>query len=268
MLLNFNLISIITTTYNRKHTLGRLASSLSAQTSKNFEWIVVDDGSVDGTQAYIKKTRDSSEFLVSYFWQKNAGKHSALNLGVRAANGGWIFIVDSDDCLTSTAIEKIELNIQIYSNQDVVGLCFRKAFLDGQLIGRVVKNDNPMTMTPTEGGRYFGGDLAYVFKTHSMRRHVFPIFNGEKFVPELYIWNKISDDGGIIFFPKICIYLCEYLTDGYSANFKKNLKSNPRGFYLHYSRQIFREKSVFMIVKNFIRSVQCIGLIIAMRFKV
>ncbi|MFP3541439.1 hypothetical protein SB770_33485, partial [Pseudomonas sp. SIMBA_044] len=74
-------------------------------------------------------------------------------------------------------------------------------------------------MTPTAAGGLYKGDLAYIFKREALIKHPFPVFEGEKFVPELLIWNRVSDEGVIKFFGHKVLYICEYLEDGYSANF-------------------------------------------------
>ncbi|WP_228390340.1 hypothetical protein, partial [Pseudomonas helleri] len=88
-------------------------------------------------------------------------------------------------------------------------------------------------------------------------KHTFPVFEGEKFVPELFVWNKISDDGVLKFFGNKVLYLCEYLEDGYSANFSAMLRRNPLGFGLYYKHQIAREKSFIRKLKCSIRYAQC-----------
>ncbi len=112
-------------------------------------------------------------------------------------------------------------------------------------------------MTPTDAGRFFVGDLAYVFSRKVMLSNLFPVIEGEKFVPELYIWNKISDQGNILYFPNDAIYLCEYMPDGYTENFWQNLRRNPKGFGLFYRAQFFRERSFVAKLKCLIRAGQC-----------
>jgi hypothetical protein len=114
-----------------------------------------------------------------------------------------------------------------------------------------------MVMHPTMAGHIFKGDLAYVFRANVMRECPFPEFPNEKFVPELYVWNKIADIGKIIFYVDQIIYLCEYLPDGYTSNFKKNLKSNPYGFGLFYRDQMIRDTRLIGKIKACIRSLQC-----------
>src|SRR5690606_24783616 len=114
-----------------------------------------------------------------------------------------------------------------------------------------------LVMTPTDAGHYYHGDLAYVFSRDAMLKCPFPIFDGERFVPELCIWNKISDMGSVIYFSAICFYVCEYLPDGYSANFKSNLKRNPQGFAYHYRDAFFRERKWIYKMKALVRFLQC-----------
>src|SRR5690606_35128338 len=117
--------------------------------------------------------------------QDNSGKHVALNSGVAAAHGEWIFIVDSDDLLTDDAIEVVAGKLgSVAGDQRVVGTCFRKADLGGCLLGRECKDAAvPLVSTPTRVGRMVEGDLAYVFRRDTMAQLPFPVIDGEKFVP-------------------------------------------------------------------------------------
>ena len=111
-------ITILTPTYNRAGTLPKLFESLQGQTSKDFEWIVIDDGSKDNTTELVKEFVEKAEgFLVTYLKQDNSGKHVALNNGISKAQGELIFIVDSDDWLSDNAVETILEYREKYSSQ-------------------------------------------------------------------------------------------------------------------------------------------------------
>ena len=75
------MITIFTPTYNRAYTLPKLYHSLQEQTCKDFEWLIVDDGSTDGTCNIIKDW-ESPNFEVRYFKKENGGKHTAINEGL------------------------------------------------------------------------------------------------------------------------------------------------------------------------------------------
>jgi len=249
-------ITVLTASYNRSHTLPRLFNSLCRQNSHNFEWIVIDDGSTDDTKILLNNFKKSAPFPVRIITQPNSGKHVAINTGVLAATRDWIFIVDSDDVLTKDAIATIEKKLSEANSDMIVGLCFRKTYFDGRMIGRRA-SPGVLELTPTKAGALLEGDLAYVFKRESMLKNPFPVIPGEKFVPELYVWNKIGDLGKIYFFASKSICFCEYLQDGYSLNFLSNLKKNPRGFFLFYKSQISRETSVLNKSRRLIRAFQC-----------
>ncbi len=252
------MITIMTPTYNRAYVLPRLYDSLCQQTRQDFEWLVIDDGSTDGTAELIFDYRVKSDFSINYFHKENGGKHRAINEGVVHATGDWIIIVDSDDLLTGDAVAKL-YDVMNHIGSEFVGMCFRKATLSGHMIGiSGTVWSKSMVMQPIMAGHVLKGDLAYVFRTNVMRECPFPEFPGEKFVPELYIWNKIADIGKIVFYVDQVIYLCEYLPDGYTSNFKKNLRSNPCGFGLFYRDQVIRDTRLFGKVKACVRSLQCI----------
>lgn len=252
-----SVLTILTPTYNRATTLPRLYHSLCKQTNQKFEWLVIDDGSQDETALLLEEYQSASLFPIRYYSKPNGGKHTALNQGVGMAKDEWIFIVDSDDVLPADAVNLILHETELIT-AEFVGICFRKATLDGQIVGTPIERLKPEeVLTPTEAGHLYAGDLAYIFKTSSMRQHLFPVIPDEKFVPELYIWNRISDFGLIKFFGQQCVYLCEYLPDGYSHNFSQNLKNNPKGFALHYGAQCYRESRFIPKLKAAIRWLQC-----------
>lgn len=252
-------LTILTPTYNRKHTLPTLYDSLLAQTNKNFEWLVIDDGSVDGTSAWVTQQCVAAPFPVRIIQQSNQGKHIALNTGAQQARGEWVFIVDSDDFLTPDAVVSILDVIQhIPSSPWVVGICFRRSNREGNVLGAdCTSMPVPWLASPGCAGRLVQADLAYVFRTSAMLAQPFPQISGEKFVPELYIWNRIGDLGQIWFYLQHAIYCGEYLEDGYTRNFFETLKKNPRGFLLFYLDQIKREKRFIDKLKAVIRSAQC-----------
>lgn len=97
-------ISIILPTYNRKHCIKRAIDSVLNQTYKDFELIIVDDGSTDGTEEYIASMQ---ELKIRYIYNtKNVGTSEARNIGIRAANGEYIAFQDSDTVWVENKLEK------------------------------------------------------------------------------------------------------------------------------------------------------------------
>lgn len=255
------MITILTPTYNRAYTLTRLYNSLLVQNREKFEWVIVDDGSTDKTSELINSFISDQLINIKYFYQDNQGKPSAINFGVKNSSGSYVFIVDSDDMVTQDCIKILEEKIEFHEmNQDVFsGICFRKGNIDGTLLGRSIENldANYMLYHSTDLKNDLNVDLAYCFKKNLLLENPFPKIGKEKFVPELYIWNKITDMAKVYLYPNTIIYLVEYLPDGLTADFKKQLKKYPRGFLLYYKDQFLREKSLKNKIKMLIRVTQC-----------
>ena len=80
--------TVFTPLYNRAHLLSRIFESLCNQTYKDFEWVIVDDGSNDNSKEVVNHFKEShSNFAIHYFYQTNGGKHRAINHGVKEAKG-------------------------------------------------------------------------------------------------------------------------------------------------------------------------------------
>ena len=102
--------TVFTPTYNRAYILPRLYQSLREQTCKDFEWMIVDDGSTDDTGKLVAQWEDQNNgFDIHYYKIQNGGKPRAINFGITKANGDFFFMVDSDDHLTTDAVQKMLL---------------------------------------------------------------------------------------------------------------------------------------------------------------
>lgn len=222
------MVSIITATYNRAHTLNNLCNSLVQQTNNNFEWIIVDDGSQDNTEELIKTWKVS--FPLHYVKQKNGGKHRAINRGVLLAKYDFIFIVDSDDYLLNNSIEIIEkLILSIKKLEKFAGIAGLKIYPDGTPIGNFPKiTTSFIDATSLERDKYkITGDKAEIFKREILLKYPFPEIEGENFIPEGISWMRIAAAGYKIRWFPIPIYVAEYLDDGLSKSkdlFVKNFK--------------------------------------------
>lgn len=103
------MISIITPTYNRAHLLPRMIKSVIAQSSQDWELIIMDDGSTDDTEAVVKSYNDSR---IKYFFTENSGAADKRNKGSELAKSDYIILLDSDDEVKSNWIAKFEKEIR------------------------------------------------------------------------------------------------------------------------------------------------------------
>ena len=99
--------TVFTPVYNRKHTIHRGFESLMRQTVKNFEWLIIDDGSTDDLKPLIDEYIEKADFPIRYVYKENGGKHTATNMAYKLMETEYFTILDSDDALTDDAVEKM-----------------------------------------------------------------------------------------------------------------------------------------------------------------
>lgn len=230
-------IAVLTPTYNRAHLLPRLYESLIAQSGRGFTWLIVDDGSTDGTRELVARWRKEAAFPITYVHQENAGKMAAINHGVQICQAELVFIVDSDDLLPPDSLAAIFDAWRRLQREDTAGVIGLKARIDADgPVGTWMPETDYETNYRLYNVHGFRGDAAQVYRTDILRQYPFPVADGEKFVPEGYIWSEIDKRYRLVVLNRI-IYRCEYQADGYSANVHRNQARNPKGFMLAYRQQ-------------------------------
>lgn len=250
--------TVFTPTYNRGNLLTRLYQSLCQQNYKNFEWIIVDDGSSDNTASLVESIQSrhiNGDFPILYCRKENGGKHTAINLGVKKAQGDLFFIADSDDILPPNALQTIEkVWEQTKYDSSIGGICgFDGDLNGGSLIGsgfpkslhlnKLSLADNNIisyidgTTRQIRFGLGIEGDMKEVFRTSVLREFPFPEIKGERFCPEVLLWNRIASKYKLRHIDKI-IYLVEYQQDGISAAITRNRMNSPIAATITYAEML------------------------------
>lgn len=234
-------VTIFTPTYNRAYIIETLYRSIQRQTFRNFEWLVVDDGSSDETEELFRMWQaEENNFPIRYLKQENGGKCRAINCGMEEARGELFFNVDSDDYLTDDALEKIVCwEEKLPKNSNFCGFSANLGFSP---------TETPNTLFDAEwfDGNAFDrygamdGERAMIFYTDIMRKYPYPVFLGEKFMTEAVTWNRMAWDGYKIRYFNDIIWIYEYKPDGLTQAGYKLFLNNPWGTAL-----FFREKCVF-----------------------
>lgn len=222
------LITVFTPTYNRAHLLPRLYESLNAQTCKDFEWIIVDDGSTDETEQLAQLFIDEGKVDIRFFKQENWGKHRAINRGAKEAHGELFFIVDSDDYLPHNALEETTKYFQrIKGDTSFGGICGLDMAPNGNRIGSGLPcNEIVCNSLDVRIKYHVKGDMKEVFLTQVMKEFPFPAFDGERFCPEALVWNRIAQKYNLLYFNKP-IYIAEYQPGGITDNIIKARMNSP-----------------------------------------
>lgn len=100
-------LTIFTPSYNRAYTLHKCYESLKKQSSKDFLWLIIDDGSTDNTKELVDSWIDENIIEIKYHYQNNQGMHGAHNTAYELMDTELNVCIDSDDYMPDDAVEKI-----------------------------------------------------------------------------------------------------------------------------------------------------------------
>jgi glycosyltransferase involved in cell wall biosynthesis len=188
--------TVFTPTYNRVHTLGRVYGSLQKQTLRDFEWLIVDDGSSDDTFELIQSWQREADFPIRYFRQDHQGKHIAFNRGVQEAYGELFLLIDSDDEFLSEALERFLHHwesIPMDQREQFVGVTALCIDQNAKLVGDPYPWDIIDSDALEIRYRYkIRGEKWGFNRTAVLKEFLFPEILKRTYLPEGIIWNKIA----------------------------------------------------------------------------
>jgi glycosyltransferase involved in cell wall biosynthesis len=187
--------TVFTPTFNRAHTLHRVFDSLMQQSCRDFEWLIVDDGSTDGTMALVDGWKQKAYFPIRYCHQTNQGKHIAFNRAVNEAEGRFFVPLDSDDACLPQALERFLMlwnDIPDYRQEQFSGICVLCQDQNGRTIGdefpKSIFDSNSCELYYKYGVKEKWG----FHRTEVLRKYPFPEIKGVHFIPESIIWHAIA----------------------------------------------------------------------------
>lgn len=229
-------LTIFTPTYNRGYCLENLYKSLLRQRYHDFEWIIIDDDSIDNTEQIVQKWITTCKINIKYIKQEHGGKHRAINKALEIAKGEYFFIVDSDDMITDNAVELIYNWIKGINNEKIAGVSGTRISQNGKIWGGKpsMSKEKYVDASNFEREKYnLLGDKAEIFKTEILKKYKFPEFENEYFVTEDVCYQEIAANGYKIRWYDEPIYISEYLEDGLTnggANDFNGHKNNFKGY--------------------------------------
>lgn len=251
------LVTIFTPTYNRAYILPRLYESLCKQTIKDFEWLVVDDGSTDNTPKLVANWIEENKIIIKYHHKENGGKASAYNLAAKHACGELFLCVDSDDYLVNNAVERVEAlwktdRNKVHNEQKVIGQIYFRQHTNRTPITKYSGSVEFSTLLDFYRKHGLNGDTMLVYKTTIVSKYTFPKYEGEKFIPEAFIYDQY-DDEGVLHIYKEVLYIGEYLPDGYTASIRKINHDNPRGYEVFIKQRLHNDDKIWYKITDTIR---------------
>lgn len=252
------LVTVFTPTFNRAYCLHQVYDSLCRQTSKDFKWLIVDDGSTDNTKDLVQKWMEEGNVEIEYHYKQNGGMHTGHNTAYRLIQTPFNICIDSDDFLTDNAIAIIIANTQDLASNfaGIIGL-------DADKKGNIIGTKMPEDLCKTKLNELYlvhevKGDKKLVYKTAIIKQFSpYPEYPDERFVPLDYIPLLIDQKYDLKPINEV-LCIVEYQPDGSSMNIIKQYRKNPKGFAFSRISRIqfgltFKER-----FKNAIHLVSCV----------
>ena len=243
-------LSIITPIYNRAHLISRCYESLNRQTVKEFEWIIIDDGSNDSLDDVVNGF--SSDYPILFLKKSNGGKHTALNISHEYIHGRYVCILDSDDYLTDNAVEKIIEYWNQYDSNKEIGIV---TFLKGSSIHKpscmAHKKDEgkPVDIMRYHRECIYSADACEVIRSELFKKYPFPVFEGENFVSEGALWNRVSFTHKCVYINQV-IYIADYIEGGLTKSGRRLRVHNPKGGMYTANLNMNRKNYLSKRIKN------------------
>lgn len=236
-------LTVVTPTYNRADRLDRVYRSLLKQAFRDFEWLIVDDGSTDNTKEVVDAMIAEGKLPIRYAYKENGGKHTALNYSYQFVTTDYLIIMDSDDEFADGALQRFHdiweavedkeryWCISARSMDSQTGKMIGKPFCEGinALIGFKKKREIAKAT----------GEKCTFRKTKVLADNPFPVFETTKFVSEDMIWSKLHKQ-----YDQYCVndIVRIYHTEGTDGLSKGNMHSKQKHFtYYYLSRYIVNE---------------------------
>lgn len=223
-------LTVFTPAYNRAHTIPRTYESLLRQTSKDFEWLVIDDGSTDNTKVLVEGWMAENRIPIRYIRQENQGMHGAHNTAYRNITTVLNTCIDSDDWMPDDAVEKIVTFWEKHGSGKYAGIVGLDQTPDGKIIGTCFPENLKESTLQDFYARGGKGDKKLVYRTDVIRSYPeYPLFEGERYVGLAYKYMLIDREYKLLTLNEPLVTV-EYQSDGSSYNMYKQYWRNPKGF--------------------------------------
>jgi glycosyltransferase involved in cell wall biosynthesis len=240
------LFTVFTPTYNRAQLLHRPYESLRAQTDRAFEWLIIDDGSADGTRALVERWQRDATFPIRYVFQPNTGKHLAHNRAVTEARGSFFLTLDSDDACVPEAIARLRFHWERIPESEQAGfsgvgvLCRDQ---NGEIVGDPFPYDT-MDSTPLEMAYRFKvrGEKWGFQRTDILREYPFAVGPNQGYIPEGLVWHRIAKRYRLRYVNEA---LRVYYTDAPSMTRGRAIAGDALGLQLFYEMVLNEHLSYF-----------------------
>ena len=251
------MLTVFTPAFNRAHTLGRTYKSLCRQTNKNFEWLIIDDGSQDNTKELVDGWISENKISIRYIYQQNQGMHGAHNTAYKNIHTELNTCIDSDDYMPDNAVEHICSFWKKYGSDKYAGFIGLDCTEKGNIIGTAFPEDMKETTLTGFYSKGGSGDKKLVYRTEVINQYPeYPLFEGERYVGLAYKYMLIDQDYQLLTLNKPLVVV-EYQLDGSSYNMYRQYWKNPKGFAFFRKTEMVTTKSLkrkFIVCMHYVAS--------------
>ena len=237
-------LTVFTPTYNRAHTIWRTYESLCRQTSKDFCWLIIDDGSIDNTSQLVASwmglLQASSDFTgqcdwgfnIRYIWKENGGLHTGYNTAYSKIDTELCVCIDSDDWMPDDAVEKIVRCWNERGSERYAGIMGLDFDTKGKPLGGFFPEGlHEAYFLDMYINNIHRADTKEVMRTDLMKQVAPQVgFEGEKNFNPVYMLLQVCDDYPLIVLNEnLCIV--EYQQDdSMSRGIYRQYVNSPRSF--------------------------------------
>lgn len=225
-------LTVFTPTYNRAHTLGRTYESLLRQTCKDFEWLVVDDGSTDNTRQLVQEWINEHKIPIRYIYKENGGLYTGYNTAYTNIDTELNVCIDSDDFMPDNAVELIVGHWKKYGSDKYAGITGLDFFLDGIPIGGYFPEDlHECHLIDFVLKRIHSGDTKQVMRSALMKQFIPMVgFKGEKNFNPIYLLLQADDCCPFLIINENLCFVEYQQTDSMSAGIYRQYLNSPHSF--------------------------------------
>lgn len=226
-------LTVFTPAYNRADLLPRCFEGMKRQSNKEFIWLIIDDGSTDGTRQLVESwMQEPLDFPLRYIYKENGGLHTAYNEAIAHIDTELCVCIDSDDFMPDDAVEKILRFWERHGSEDVAGIVGLDYDLDGNCLGDPLPNQKCVNLIDLLAGKYpiRNLDRTNVVRTELYKKYApMPSFRGEKNFNPHYMHLQISLEYDFLVLNENLRFV-EYQPGGMTSNILRQFRNSPNSF--------------------------------------
>lgn len=239
-------LTVFTPTYNRADLLPRGYEALARQTSKDFKWLIIDDGSKDNTRELVRTwiTEESykevsegfkgmsveGDFEIRYVYKENGGLHTGYNKAIELMDTEICVCIDSDDFMPDDGVDICVTEWQKYKHINVAGLVGYDYTIQGNRLGNQMEDGKVIHYVKLKQDKRYSADNKLVMRVDLLKQVApQPSFHGERNFNPIWMILKVDQIAPFVLLDKtLCIV--DYQDTGMAANIVNQYFNSPNSF--------------------------------------